>query len=109
MGIDNLQELRDVTIVAFTIAGTVFFLLASLVGILAVLTLMMTMRTVAQLRGSLQPTLEGLRETVDNLRGTAGFVSENAVSPIIRVYGTYAGLRRFFGVMSGLFRRGRRR
>ncbi len=107
MDIDSLQDLRDVTIIAFTIAGTILFLFATLASILAVITFTQAIRTVNGLRSSLLPTLEGLRETVDNLRGTATFVSETAVSPVIRVYSFYAGARRFLGVMFRLFRRQR--
>jgi len=102
--IDNLQDLRDITIVAFTIAGTVLFLFATIAAILAVITLAITIRTVNGIRNRLYPTLESLSEAVDNLRGSAAFISENAVMPVIRVYSFYAGLRRFLGVMARLRR-----
>ena len=104
----DVQEFRDITIIVFTIAGTVLFVLASLASILAVIALVLAIRTVNGLRSRLQPTLDGLRDTVDGLRGTATFVSNTAVSPIIRTYSMYAGARRFLGVMAGTLRRGRR-
>ncbi|MFQ6019995.1 MAG: hypothetical protein ACE5KW_04485 [Dehalococcoidia bacterium] len=105
MEIDNLQDLRDLTIVIFTIAGTVLFVFATLASVMALIAFLTVIRTMRRLRSNLEPTLEGLQDTVSNLRGTAAFVSENAVSPIIRVYGLYSGARRFLGVMSRVFRR----
>lgn len=110
LDIDNLQDLRDLTIVAFTIAGTVLFLVAIIfaiiVGILAVAVLRGIKGTV---RNNVQPTLETVRETMDNVRGAATFISDTAVSPIIRIYSLWAGLRRFLAVFFGFLRRVRRR
>jgi membrane protein implicated in regulation of membrane protease activity len=103
----DLQDLRDLTIVIFTIAGTVMFVFATLAAMAAAIAFVTAIRAIRALRRNLEPTLEGLQDTVSNLRGTSAFVSENAVSPIIRVYGVYSGARRFAGVMSRVFRRGR--
>lgn len=104
MDIDSLQDLRDVTIIAFTIAGTVLFLFATIAAILGVIAFAVTIRTVNGIRNRLYPTLESLRETADNLRGSATFISENAVRPVIRVYSFYAGARRFLRVITRLRR-----
>jgi membrane protein implicated in regulation of membrane protease activity len=103
----DLQEFRDIAIIIFTIAGTVLFVAAIVASILAIVAFVMLIRLVRTLRRKLEPTLEGLQDTVTNLRGTAAFVSENAVSPVIRVYSFYSGARRFLGVMSRVVKRGR--
>lgn len=106
MGIDTLQDLRDVTIISFTIAGTVLFLVGTL---LAVVIGAMTFGIVRQLRrvvsNSVQPTMENVRETTDSVRGTVAFVSEHVVTPVVRTYGILAGARRFIVVVSRLTRR----
>ena len=40
------------------------------------------------------PLLDSARNLVDEVRGTAEFVGESAVSPIIRVYSIVSGVRR---------------
>lgn len=106
MGIDTLQDLRDVTIISFTIAGTVLFLICI---ILAVVIGGLTMTTVSKIKSvvgeNVQPTLENVRETTDNVRGTVAFISDYAVTPVVRTYGIFAGARRFIVVVSRFTRR----
>ncbi|OGO49196.1 MAG: hypothetical protein A2W34_03570 [Chloroflexi bacterium RBG_16_64_32] len=106
MGIDTLQDVRDVTIISFTIAGTVLFL----VGIvLSVVVGGMTFATVRKVRSvvseNVHPTLENVRETTENVRGTVAFISDHAVTPVVRTYGVFAGARRFIVVVSRFRRR----
>lgn len=104
----NLQELRDLIIV---IAGSISILLlfvlliATLVLTVAARTLIVTANGL--LRSEVRPLLESARRTVDNVRGTATYVTEAAVSPIIRVYSLFAGVRRFLGVLASFGRRRR--
>ena len=101
MGIDTLQDLRDVTIISFTIAGTVLFLIAI---VFTVVIGWATKSTVSKVKGmvsdSVQPTLENVRETTESVRGTVAFVSDYAVTPVVRTYGIIAGARRFIAVVS---------
>jgi hypothetical protein len=96
----DLQEVRDVTIIAFTIAGTLLFLIAILVTALAGMAAIGAFRAVRRLID------DGVKPMVDNVQGTVTFVSENAVTPVVRAYGFYAGVRRGLGVLSGLGQRG---
>lgn len=101
MGIDNLQDLRDVTIVAFTIAGTVLFLVGIILAIVIGGLLFSTVRKLRSIVGhNVQPTLENVRETTENVRGTVAFISDHAVTPVVRTYGIIAGARRFVVVVS---------
>jgi hypothetical protein len=106
MGIDTLQDFRDVTIISFTIAGTVLFLLAI---IFTVVVGGLAWATVSKVRGvvsnSVQPSLENVRETTENVRGTVAFISDHAVTPVVRTYGILAGARRFVVVVSRFTRR----
>jgi hypothetical protein len=102
----DLQELRDLTIIIFTIAGTVVFVVAFLfiliIGIVAV-RLMSTIRNAVE--NGMMPALSSFRETANNVRGTTAFISDTAVSPIIRVYSIFAGVQRAASVIAGLRRR----
>jgi hypothetical protein len=105
--IDTPQDWRDVFIMCFTIAGTVVFLVGLVftivIGFLTTSTLLRVRRL---LRESVQPSLQNIRQTTGTMRGTVEFVSEKAVSPVVKVYGVAAGTRRFVAVIAGL-RRGR--
>ena len=96
----DIQHARDIAILAFTGIGAFLFLVA------LVFTLLIgwgSFRTVNKARSilsnSVQPTLENVRVTSENVRGTVGFISDNAVKPVVRVYSTYAGARRFVSVL----------
>jgi hypothetical protein len=112
MGIDNLQDLRDVCIVAFTIAGTILFLLGIIVALLLVFILLALRSAVSSLssavKESVPSALENLRESSENVRNTSSYLSETAVKPIIRFYSVMAGGKRFVRIMGGLMRFGRR-
>ncbi len=110
MGIDSLQDFRDVTIVAFTIAGTVLFLLGIIACLLLVIILLLVRSTISNVntmvKDSLPATLDNLRESSENIRNTSAYMGEHAVKPIIRVYSIFAGGKRFARVMGGMFQRG---
>jgi type IV secretory pathway TrbD component len=100
MGIDTLQDFRDVTIISFTIAGTVLFLVGIILAIVIGGGLWALVRRLRHMAGNLEPTLENVRDTSLNVRNTVAFISENAVTPVVRTYGIIAGARRFIVVVS---------
>ena len=81
-----LERFRDIAIIfiIFLFLLTVV-LLAAIVAALCYLVL--------QIKDRVIPMLEELTQTTKRVRGTAEFVSEEAVKPIIAVAGTYAKLR----------------
>lgn len=104
----NLQEGRDVIII---IVGALSILLLTamiaftvVVG-LATRTLLGTVRTL--LADEVTPLVQSVRQTVQRVTGTVTFVSETIVSPVIRLYGVFAGVRRAAGVMGGIRNRGK--
>ena len=106
MEMTTLQDLRDVSIVSFTITGTVLFLVAiALTVVIGGLALITVRRVRAVINETLQPTLENVQETTEHVRGTVSFISDYAVKPVVRTYGIIAGARRFIVVVSRLRRR----
>lgn len=106
----DLEELRDIVIVVYGIMGAV----ALFVGMVVILVVGLAARSLianvnSTLRDSVVPTLNSARDTVDNVRGAASFVSDTAVSPVIRLYSLFAGLRRGLAVFLGLVHRGSRK
>jgi hypothetical protein len=100
MGIDSLQDVRDVCIIAFTIAGTVLFLVAIVVTVVAGVAATTAFRAARRLID------QGIKPMVNNVRGTVTFISDTTVSPIIRAYGLFSGVKRGLGVLAGLGQRG---
>ncbi len=104
MGIDTLQDLRDVTVVAFTIAGTVVFLFGILVSIVLLLILLQVRGLVSRVNqlvnDNLPPALSSLRESMDTVRSTTAFVSETVVRPVAKGYGLVMAARRFISVLA---------
>lgn len=105
----DLHELRDLIIVIFGIMGIVVlfvtFVVVLVVGF-ATRGLISLMRSMLQ--EQLSPTLDSARQAMDNVRGTTAFITDTAVSPIVRLYGLFTGLRRGLMALLGLTRRARR-
>ena len=53
------------------------------------------------LQNEVKPILKSTSETVNTLRGTTEFLSENLVEPVIKLNSYLAGLRKFFDVFGG--------
>jgi hypothetical protein len=96
----DLQDVRDVAIIVFTVAGTLLFLIGIVVTALAGMAAIGALRAV---RGLVD---DSVKPMVENVQGTVTFVSETTVAPVVRAYGFYAGVRRGLGVLSGLSQRG---
>ena len=105
----SLQEGRDIVIIA---AGALAFLLllalllfTVVVGV-ATRVLLGTVQTL--LKGEVTPILDSTRQTLQRVQGTAAFIGETAVAPVIRVYSAVIGARRVMGVLSGVTGRRKR-
>jgi hypothetical protein len=106
--IDTPEEWRDLFIMMYMVAGTITFLLAIFFTlIIGFLSSGLLMRTRGLVKDSVVPTLENVRATSENVRGasremrtTITFVSDHAIMPVIRVYGTAAAARRFVAVFA---------
>jgi hypothetical protein len=90
------ETIRDVFII--------FMALESLVIGLALVTLIVQLaRLTNLLQNEIRPILDSTNETLNTLRGTTRFLSDNLVEPVVKVNSSVAALRRFFD----LFRFGR--
>jgi hypothetical protein len=104
----DLQEVRDLIII---IAGSIGILLLFVLLVAAVVLTVAARVLIGTANGLLKsevaPLLQSARQTVDNVRGTATYVTETAISPIIRLYSMFAGIRRFLGVLASFGRKRR--
>lgn len=97
----DLQELRDLVLVIFGIAGTVLFIVAALVLITVGAAVRALVADVKRaIREGILPTAQALREAVNTIRGTTGYLGQTALSPLMRVYAAVAALRKASGMLS---------
>ncbi|HLF71639.1 MAG TPA: hypothetical protein VI759_05760 [Dehalococcoidia bacterium] len=99
----TLGDARDIVVIAYGIAGLVFFF----IGIIVLVVLVFSVKgLIGALRSTLdesvKPTLESVKNTADTVRGTTEFVGKTAIAPIVRTYGMFAGVRKGLGVLAGL-------
>lgn len=89
-----LERFRDIAIIFVILLFLItVVLLAAIVAALGYL--------VFQIKDRVIPLLEELNGTVKRMRGTADFVTEEAVKPIIGVAGTYARIRTMTKTVTG--------
>ncbi len=97
-----LERLRDIAIIFVVLLFLLtVVLLAAITAALAFLVL--------QIKDRIIPMLEELTGTVRRVRGTAEFVTEEAVKPIVAVAGAYARMRAMTRTVTGKDTKGRRR
>ena len=103
----GLDEFRDIIIIIYGVLGIVLFLVLIAVAIGVWLAMRSLVRSVRELlTDPLRPTLDDVRETMHNVRGTSEFIADRAVHPVIRTVAAVRGVRRGLGVVTGLRRRG---
>jgi membrane protein implicated in regulation of membrane protease activity len=90
----TIAAVRDILIIALALESCVF-------GAVIVLLFVMVIRMVNMLEFEIKPILEKTNETVNTLRGTTTFVSQNVVQPAIRTRAQLAGVRQAFKTLFG--------
>ena len=94
---------RDWVIIVMGIAIAAFFLLALVATVvLGLLARALLKKALALIDDNVKPLLGTAKQTADSVKGTAGYVSQAAVTPIVRTYGVVAGVRRAASVLAGL-------
>jgi len=78
----------------------IFMALESLlIGVALVVLIVQIASLINLLQNEVRPILQATTETVNNLRGTAEFLGENVVQPVIKLNGYLAGLQRVLELM----------
>jgi hypothetical protein len=89
---DTTGRVRDVFII--------FMALESLVIGVALIVLIVQLATLINLlQNELKPIIQSTNETVNTLKGTVSFLSENLTEPIIKLNSYLAGFKTFFDLM----------
>lgn len=99
----SVADIRDWVVVVYGIIGIVFFFVAVIVTIFLFFTVK---GLIGAVRGAIDesvvPALSSVKEAADTVRGTTEFVGRNAVAPVVKAYGAFAGIKKALGVLSGL-------
>lgn len=102
----SLADWRDIIIIA---AGSLailvllaLFIFTVVIGV-AVRTLLGAVQSLV--REEVTPLVDSAKGTVKKVQGTASFVSETVVKPVVRVYAMAAGARRAAAVLAGIRKR----
>jgi hypothetical protein len=86
------DKIRDVFIIVVALESLV-------IGVALIVLVIQLASLINLLQNEVRPILKATNETVNNLRGTAEFLGENMVEPIIKLNGYLAGLNRMLELM----------
>lgn len=86
------EKIRDIFIIVVALESLV-------IGAALVILIIQMASLINLLQNEVRPILKATNETVNNLRGTAEFLGENVVEPVIKLNGYLAGLNRMLELM----------
>lgn len=90
------SQVRDIFIIVMALVSIV-------IGVALVILMTQLAALINLLQNELRPLIKSTRETVDTLKGTAQFLSENVTEPVIKLNEYLAGIKRLLDI----FRPGR--
>ncbi len=86
------DRIRDVFIIVVALESLV-------IGVALIILIIQLASLINLLQNEVRPILTATNETVNNLRGTAEFLGENMVEPVIKLNGYLAGMSRVIELM----------
>src|SRR5215212_8325199 len=86
------DKIRDIFIIIVALESL-------LIGIALIVMIIQLASLINLLQNEVKPILHATNETVNTLRGTAEFLGENVVEPVIKLNGYMAGLNRMLELM----------
>ena len=104
----SLHEVRDVFLIVYAVIGVLFFVISIAVALVIFFTVRALTRVASDAyEEQAKPMLEDMRGSVHTVRGGVEFVTDQAVSPVIRAVAVARGVRRGVSAVADLARRGR--
>ena len=95
------EEVRDIVIiVSGSIGVIVFTVMLFFTLVIGVLLTSLVLKTRGIMKENVQPAMENVKATTSTVRTTVTLVSEYAINPVAKAYGTYQGARRFVSVLA---------
>ncbi len=86
------DKIRDIFIIVVALESLI-------IGVALVVLIVQLASLINLLQNEVRPILKATNDTVNNLRGTAEFLGENVVEPVIKLNGYLAGLYRMLEMM----------
>lgn len=86
------DKIRDVFIIVVALETLV-------IGVALIVLIIQLASLINLLQNEIRPILDATNETVNTLRGTAEFLGENVVEPVIKLNGYLAGLKRMLELL----------
>ena len=87
------SQVRDIFIIFLTLESFV-------IGVALVILVVQVSTLVNLVQNEIKPILKSTTETVNTLKGTTQFLSQNLVDPVIKVNSYTAGIRRLFDLVN---------
>jgi len=85
---ETVSRIRDVFIILMALESL-------MIGLVLVILIVQLARLTNLLQNEIKPILDSTNETVSNLRGTAAFLSNNLVEPVMKLNGYLAAIQKF--------------
>ncbi len=89
---EQVGRIRDIFLIFMALESL-------LIGVALIVLIVQVASLINLLQNEVRPILQATTETVNNLRGTAEFLGENVVQPVIKLNGYLAGLQRVIELM----------
>src|SRR5689334_8109164 len=86
------DKIRDVFVIIVALESLI-------IGVAVIVLIVQLASLINLLQNEVRPILTATNETVNNLRGTAEFLGENVVEPVIKLNGYLAGMNRVIELM----------
>jgi len=86
------DKIRDVFIIVVALQSL-------LIGVALIVLIVQLASLINLIQNEVRPILNATNETVNTLRGTAEFLGENMVEPVIKLNGYLAGLKRMLELL----------
>jgi predicted tellurium resistance membrane protein TerC len=86
------DKIRDVFIIVVALESLI-------IGVALIVLVVQLASLINLLQNEVRPILKATNDTVNNLRGTAEFLGENVVEPVVKLNGYLAGLTRMLELM----------
>ncbi len=86
------DRIRDIFIIVVALESLV-------IGVALIVLVIQLASLINLLQNEVRPILKATSDTVNNLRGTAEFLGENVVEPVVKLNGYLAGLYRMLELM----------
>jgi len=90
--VSQVERIRDVFIIVVALESL-------LIGVAMIVLVVQLASLINLIQNEVRPILDATNETVNTLRGTAEFLGENVVEPVIKLNGYLAGMYRMLELM----------